>query len=141
LKWKLLALGFEQSTADPCLFIHEHVICITYVNDCLFFAPNSADIDAMINGLHIADMELNKDDDVASFLGVKMNRSESGSIELLQTGLIDCVIMAMGLEGAAPKKTPTTATPLLKDANGDDCTEALNFGSVVGMFMYLCGHS
>jgi Reverse transcriptase (RNA-dependent DNA polymerase) len=141
LKRKLLALGFEQSTADPCLFIHERVICITYVDDCVFFAPNSADIDAMIDGLRAADMELNKEDDVAGFLGVKMNRSETGSIELLQTGLIDRIITAMGLEGAAPKKTPATVTPLPKDADGDDCTEAFNFGSVVGMLMYLCGHS
>jgi Reverse transcriptase (RNA-dependent DNA polymerase) len=142
LKSKLTGLGFEQSDADPCLFIHDKVICLTYVDDCLLFSPNEQDITDMISRLRTeAQMELNVEDDVAGFLGVKMDRKEDGTIELLQTGLIDRIIDAMGLEGANPKATPAAIGALPKDADGSPCNEDFNYASVVGMLMYLSGHS
>lgn len=141
LKEKLLDLDFTQSDADPCLFVHNRMICVTYVDDCLFFATHNDDITEMIQRLHDADMELNKEDDVAGFLGVKMDRKEDGSIELLQLGLVDCIISAVGLEGSKSKETPAILGALPKDENGEPCNEYFNYGSVVGMLMYLAGHS
>jgi hypothetical protein len=39
LKGKLERIGFTSSTADPCLFISEKVICIVYVDDTLLLSP------------------------------------------------------------------------------------------------------
>eukprot|EP00957_Ditylum_brightwellii_P159829 12166044-Ditylum_brightwellii.AAC.1 len=44
LKKKLLRCGFVQSQHDHWLFINDKVICLVYVNDCLFFAPDSKNI-------------------------------------------------------------------------------------------------
>ena len=37
--------GFCQSTMEPCLFIHVDMICLIYVDDCLFFAQDSLKIE------------------------------------------------------------------------------------------------
>ena len=34
----LLYRGFVMSKVDPCLFISKNMICVAYVNDCLFGA-------------------------------------------------------------------------------------------------------
>ena len=39
LKENLEAVGFEPATdVDPCLFISEKVICLTYADDCIMVA-------------------------------------------------------------------------------------------------------
>ena len=142
LKGKLLSLGFVQSPADPCLFIHDKMICITYVDDCLFAAPHGGDIETMIERLRDeCEMELSVESDVAGFLGVHIERKADGTIELIQTGLIDRIIRAMGLEDANIKRTPAVIGALPKDADGAACNETFNYASVVGMLMYLTGHS
>jgi hypothetical protein len=143
LKEKLESLGFEQSSADPCLFIQDKMICITYVDDCLFYAPLKEDIDVMIERLRSeAEMELTEEDDVAGFLGVKIETQSDGKkMELTQVGLIDRIIVAMGLEAATTKKTPAGAGSLPKNEDGPPCNENFNYASVVGMLMYLAGHS
>ena len=83
-------------------------------------------------------MELNVEDDVAGFLGVKIERTKD-SIVLTQVGLIERIITAMGLENAKKVRTPATDQRLPKDENGEPCNETFNYASVVGMLMYLAG--
>ena len=127
LHGKLLKLRFRQSETDPCLFIHDNVICLTYVDDCLFFSPAEKYIDDMIAHLQDEDMKLSVEDDVAGFLGVHINCREDGTIELLQTGLIDQIISAMGLEGTNPKSTPAEYGSLPVDKEGEPCNESFNY--------------
>ena len=48
LKTGLEARDFVPCKADPCLFISKKVICICYVDDCLWFAKDSKDIDSVL---------------------------------------------------------------------------------------------
>ena len=43
VKSKFEELGFQQSEADPCLFISPTVICLVYVDDALFIYRSEAD--------------------------------------------------------------------------------------------------
>ena len=60
-----------------------------------------------------------------------------------QTGLIDRVIEALGLDVGTVngKATPAEGRPLVKDENGLDAKREFNYASVVGMLLYLAGHS
>jgi hypothetical protein len=82
-------------------------------------------------------MELNVEDDVAGFLGVLIKRHQNNTIELLQTGLVDRVVIAMGLDGSNPKETPAEYGALPADKDGELCNEGFNYASIVGMLMYL----
>jgi Reverse transcriptase (RNA-dependent DNA polymerase) len=141
LKGRLEMLGFEQSISDPCLFIHDKVILVSYVDDCLLYSPKEEYITEMIVRLQQeAEMELQVENDVAGFLGVNIDRSVEGCIILKQEGLIDRIVQALNLQGCTPKKTPAALGALPKDENGAPCNETFNYASVVGMLMYLAGH-
>ena len=142
LKNKMENVGFVQSDADPCLFVHQDMICLVYVDDCLFFAPDDSKFEEMLEKLRGENLTLEREDDVAGFLGVKLNVSqESGTVELLQSGLIDRIITAMGLENANSISTPAEYGALPKDEEGEPCNEDFNYPAIVGMLLYLQGHS
>ena len=143
LKSNLLALDFEQmSHIDPCLFIHKKAICLTYVDDCLWFGPDGAALDALIKKMkEERGMDLKvESNDVSAFLGIQFKR-EGDTIELKQVGLIDKVIEATGLQDANSCVTPADPKPLGKDVNGEDMKEEWSYASVVGMLLYLSGNS
>ena len=142
LKDQLTKVGFEQSSADSCLFIKDDCICITYVDDILIFARSNEIINKMIKDLRSEGAQLEKEEDVAGFLGVKIDRNdELGTITMTQTGLIDRIITAMGLDDANCKETPATCSTLPKDKDGEECNEDFNYASVLGMLLYLQGHT
>ena len=79
-------VGCVQSDVDPCLFVHQGMICLVYVDDCLFFAPDDSKFEEMLEKLRGENLTLEREDDVAGFLGVKLNVSqESETVELLQS--------------------------------------------------------
>ena len=91
-------MGFKQATSDPCLFISENLVRIAYVDDTLFFSSSQLHTNQTLEHLRSEGVELNVEDDVAGFLGVHMNRQLDGSTEMTQTGLIEFIIKALGLE-------------------------------------------
>ncbi len=135
----------QQNEHNPCLFIGKGVICITYVDDCLFFAKDQASIDKVIASIQDKKrddrLELNVEDDVAGFLGILMKKHEDGSVELLQTGLIDRILRVMKLDNCGSKPTPSDTKPLGTDKNGPSCEESWSYASVLGMMMYLASNS
>ena len=136
-------IGFQQAVdVDACLFVSPKVICITYVDDTLFFAKDEKDIDEMVRRLQEDEkMALEVKQDAAGFLGVSLERDEkAGSVTLRQTGLIDRIIEALGVADLPGVDTPADTT-LGKDDFGDppDCT--FSYASVIGMLWYLYGHS
>jgi hypothetical protein len=142
LKEALESRGFVPSKIDPCMFVHKKMICLVYVDDCLFFGKDGKDIDSMIKSLKTS-FDLNEEDNVAGFLGIKLNYRDDGSIQLQQEGLTERIIAALGLEEATSRTadTPTLATPLGSDKNGEPLGEAFNYRSVVGMMLYLSSNS
>ena len=66
--------GFVASTTDPCMFVHKYMICLVYVDDCLFFSKDKSNIDKIIASL-AEDFDLKEED------------LEDGSIQLRQDGL------------------------------------------------------
>ena len=89
LKGNLIKCKFRQSESDPCLFFSDKVICVVYVDDCLFFSRQQVHIDRAIQDIKDTGMDLNVEDDVAGFLGVHLNHKDNGQVDLTQTGLID----------------------------------------------------
>ena len=117
------------------------MVCVTYVDDCLFFAPNSANIDNMIQALCDDNYTLEIEDEVAGYLGVHLKHNDDKPIPLTQTGLIDRIIKAAGLEGANHSATPAEADPLGSDKDGIPYSGTFSYASLVGMLKYLAGHS
>ena len=141
LKKNLERVGFKQFThIDPCLFVHKKAICLTYVDDCLWFGKDGAALDALIKKMSTK-MDLTVESkDVSNFLGIKFTR-HGDTIELKQTGLIDKIVEATGMEDCNSKSTPADPKTLGKDKDGKPFTETWSYPSVVGMLLYLAGNS
>jgi hypothetical protein len=60
-----------------------------------------------------------------------------------QIGLIKRVIEALGLDDGLVKgkHTPSESKPLIKDLDGEAASRAFSYSSVVGMPLYLSGHT
>ena len=141
LKERLEKIGFTQSKCDPCLFIRRGVVCLVYVDDCLLFGKEQNELDKMVQDLKDAEMDLTVEDDVAGFLGVLIQRNDDGTVTLLQEGLTQRIIDALGLKHCNGTKTPAPKAPLPRDVDGIPFAGDFNYASVVGMLMYLSGHS
>jgi len=138
LKSKLEKQGFKQSSVDPCLFIHPKMLCLSYVDDCLFIAPDELDIQNMIESLRKDELTIIVESDVAGYLGVDIHQHDDGTIELLQTGLIDRILDALHLNDTGyAKRTPAAFGALPKDEDGEPPELRFNYRSVVGLMGYL----
>ena len=140
LKKNLENVGFVQfNHIDPCLFVHKKAICLTYVDDCLWFGKDGAALDALIAKMQkMMDLKV-ESKDVSNFLGIKFTRN-GDTIELKQIGLIDKIIEATGMEECDKASTPAEPKPLGKDKEGEHLKESWSYPSVVGMLLYLSGN-
>jgi hypothetical protein len=141
LRSKLEDLGFVACESDPCLFVSDKVIALVYVDDTLLYARNQADIDAVIQGLHDQGMDLQREEDVAGFLGVHIDRRTDGTIKLTQKGLIKRIVDALNINHLPNKKTPAKLGVLASDPNGDPPNGTFSYPSVLGMLGYLQANS
>ena len=138
------ASGCPQSELDPCLFVSKKVICIVYVDDILFWSKDEKHIHELAMRLREQGVDLEQEDDAAGFLGVRLERDEqTGLLEMKQPGLIDRVIETLGLDVGTVngKATPAEHAPLVKDEDGPEARRDFSYSSVVGMLLYLAGHS
>ncbi len=136
-------VGFKQEIdIDPCLFISEKVICLVYVDDTLLYARKESDIDEVLRKLRDDEkMQLEVEDDVAGFLGVKITTdTKTGIVTLKQQGLIDRIIEALHIDDLPGVDTPATEC-LGKDTDGEPGHCTFSYASVIGMMWYLYGHS
>ena len=141
---KLEAAGLRQSPLDPCLFIGDTVIAIMYVDDILMWSTNEDHIYSLGTALRDLGVDLEEEGDAAGFLGVQLTRvAETGQIMMTQEGLTNRIIEALGLDSdmSTPRGTPCAQAPLTKDLDGDPVTGTFSYASVVGMLLYLSGHS
>ncbi len=80
----------------------------------------------------------------AGFLGVTLDCDAStGLLEMKQTGLIKRVIKALSLDDgyAKGKHTSAKTKALVKDVDGEVAHGRFSYSSVVGMLLYLSGHT
>jgi hypothetical protein len=119
-------------------------MCIVYVENLIFWSCDVAKIDRVTVELCKLGVALEQEDDAAGFLGVNFDRdSNTGMIEMNQTGLFDRVVEALGLDDgySQGKHTPAETKPLVKDKDGPAAVEVFSYSSVVGMLLYLSEHT
>lgn len=153
LKRGLTQRGVLPSQFDPCLFKSEEVLIIAYVDDCIFFSRKLESIDKLIDDMkqsyRLDDGTLTEkfiievEEDYAGFLGIDITRHDDGRIELTQTGLIQRILDALGLddETVTIRTEPAATKCLGKEENSAPRKEHWSYPSVIGMLLYLSSNS
>ena len=124
MKW-LVRAQFLMSKVDPCMFMSKTVICVVYVDDCLFWARSKSEIDNVMNSFKedgpSYNWEHSKGESVSEFLGIDIKTLDNGGFQFCQTGLIRKVLEATGMEDCYGLPTPTKVeAPLGTDVNGSE---------------------
>jgi hypothetical protein len=139
-------LDFKPSECDEAMYYGRGMILITYVDDTLFFGPDLKEIEKVIAELENAGYALTReegdDENVFSFLGVSITPDKATTmLTLIQGGLIDKVLAAVGMSDCNTRGSPSTMSPLGTDARGAHRKETWNYASVIGMLMYLSSNA
>ena len=149
LRTGLLERGFVQSEHDMCLFMKKDMICVVYVDDTILAGPDASEIEKVITSLGVRDeekhykFELRDEGAVGDFLGIRIERTKSKAKEfkLSQSGLINKVLLASGMEDSNPIRTPSELKPLGINTDGEPFDEKWEYPTIVGMLMFLACNS
>jgi hypothetical protein len=129
-------------TADPCMFIWKDCIVQLYVDDVIWYSQRQSTIDDLMQSFKDDGDEYNWEMTIEGtdqeFLVINIDRI-GNTWELMQTGLIQAVLKAAGMEDCNAKPTPGSGDgkPLESDKNGIPARESWNYASLVGMLLYL----
>eukprot|EP00957_Ditylum_brightwellii_P035887 2719681-Ditylum_brightwellii.AAC.1 len=87
-------------------------------------------------------MVFNVENDASGFLGVPINIDEKNqTIMLTQSGLIDRILEALGLEDATLVEISSKDEPLGKDLQGEEGNATFNSLNMIRMMLYLSSYS
>ena len=71
-----------MSKVDPCLFMYKPVICVLYVDYCLFWARSQSEIDNVMKSFkedgNSYNWEHSKGKSVSEFLGIDIKTLDNG---------------------------------------------------------------
>ena len=147
LREGLIERGYTPSEIDPCLFMKKSIICVCYVDDTIFAGPDEEILEQEIKNLGINDGEqrhsfaLRNEGEVGAFLGIQITKNKPNEFYLTQTGLINKVLAAAGMEDCNGVDTPAATTPLGADVDGLPFNEQWEYRSIIGMLMYLSSNT
>ena len=76
LKQSLTDWGFCPSEIDPCLYLKQNMILLTYVDGCIIFSPSMQSINHLVKSIHDGpeNFQLTDEGDVNKFLGIKITK-------------------------------------------------------------------
>ena len=116
---------------------------VLYVDDAGIAAPTKQIIKNFITELcknHGFDLEM--EGDFTSYLGIGIDEFEDGSRHMTQKGLIKKVIQTTKMENCNPNWTPAIQLALELDPDGEPYDQSqFNYGSIVGMLLYLSNNT
>ena len=76
------------SKVDPCLFMPKTVICVLYVDDCLFWARSQSDIDNAMKSFKedgpSYNWEHSKGEPVSKLLGIDITTLDNGGSQFFK---------------------------------------------------------
>jgi hypothetical protein len=145
LKQGLVDQGFTPSKINPCLYLKENIVLLTYVDDCIIISPSKASNNRLISSMQSGpeNFKLTDEGDVNKFLGVEIMRLDRDAFKLSQPFLIDCISNFLGLcnkkfkTDANSLSTPVTNGLLHHDLSGKPCKYSWKYQTAMGMLSYL----
>ena len=108
-------VGFKQSIIDECVFYKEDMIYVLYIDDSILAGPSEQQIQATIKQMQEAGLQLTIEGDLEDFLGLNIDCTSKGAIQLTQPHLIDSILQDLSLKKGESKckDTPMKSLTIL----------------------------
>ncbi|KAE8237726.1 hypothetical protein A4X06_0g9134, partial [Tilletia controversa] len=142
LRAALIELGFEQSAADPAIFIFGQgtsaIIVAVYVDDVLVLGSNTEEIDAVKTALGKR-FKMKDQGQIGHFLGMKIERSEdSRSFFISQSAYIRSMLERFNYKDIKAAPSPLDPKQRLQPYDGSASDEdRRRFQAMLGCLMWL----
>ena len=133
-------IGFKQSNIDECLFYKGKVLYALYTDDSILAGPNKEEVDAVIEQIRRAKLDVTDEGNVEDFLGVNIERRPDGSVKLSQPHLVDQILkdLKMDRQPLKVKETPAASSKILsKHPTSEKFDNSFHYRSVIGKLNYL----
>ena len=85
--------------------------------------------------------EFQDEGELSVLLGIKIEKTNDDKFHLTQSGLIEKVLIASGMNDCNPNSTPSGLEPLGPDKDGEDMDESWEYASIIGMLMYIANNT
>lgn len=141
-KTELIKMGFSQSDADPCLFVHRarRLMVLVYVDDITIGAKDLQDVTWFKKSFRTV-FKIKDLGEASHLLGVRISRDRTaGTLRLDQTHYVDEVLqkLHMSQETARPTKSPMDSYSDLRVSGSEDLrVDKTHYQEGVGRWMYL----
>jgi hypothetical protein len=131
-------MKFKQSVVDECVFYQGTTVLLIYVDDGILSGSSADEIQAIIKELGEL-FNITDEGEIDAYLGVKISRPTSDTIELKQPHLIQQILDDMGMKPntKTKDKAAPSSTILRRDLNGKPFGENWDYRSVIGKLNFL----
>ena len=142
LKKGLHLRGFQESVADPCVFLRDNMIVLCYVDDCILLSPEKGVIDEFLVSLKNGPEKFVFTDEgsIERYLGVEITKLADGSgFTMTQPFLIERILQAAEIDTKTTNDRPIPVVgPLLsRDEDGPQRKHDWKYRTLTGMLGYL----
>ena len=138
---RLGEIGFKPSKMDPCLYFRGCIALLVYINDCIMFSPNLAELGKVVTEMRTSSKKFRVKDlgNVKDFLGIQVTTRNDKTITLNQPQLIDSVLKDMKFQNNMKEKdTPALSSVILqKDTQGKPFNNDFHCRRVIGKLNFL----
>ena len=130
--------GFDQSTADPCVFIkHESndvTILLVWVDD-IIIATNTTDLMSDIKSKLSLKFRMKDLGELSSFLGIKFQQSKE-KVTMSQEHYLRNVLKSFGMEDCKPRSTPCEPNLKSYEESNAEIKDITDYRRMVGTLIY-----
>ena len=149
LKKSLVERCVKLSVIDPCLYIGNGMIILTYFDDCIIVGPSMKNINRFLDSMKNGDENsvLIDEGNIHKFLGIEITQLDDKIFKISQLYLTDQIISFLNIDAndhnvdTNLESTPVGKPFLCKDLSVKPRKETWNYGTAVGMMTYLQGNS
>jgi hypothetical protein len=103
---KLMSLGFTPSLIDDCVFFHDDIIFMVYVDDGIFLGNDDSKLQAAIQEIQELGLNIEDQGHPADYVGVNIKKLRDGLYQFTQRALINAIIDDVGLKDVKVKPVP-----------------------------------
>jgi hypothetical protein len=103
---KLLSIGFTTSLIDDCVFFHDDIIFMVYVDNGIFLGNYDSKLQEAIKDIQDLGLNIKDQGHPADCAGVNIKKLRDSLYEFTQHALIDSIINDIGITDVKVKPVP-----------------------------------
>jgi hypothetical protein len=134
-------MGFTKSSIDSCLYLRDDLVFVFYVDDGIIVSLDDEKIQNFIAELRNLSFDLDIEADYAGYLGVNIIAQPDGTLLISQTGLIERILVDLGLANSMSTKATPAAEILGPFKASPPFEDSFNYRSVIGKILYVSSNT